>query len=76
MDRERRLKTLRTLVHEMGWLDTMMDVGCLLAEQSYKTDGSQSSSLSTCSKVIHSLRHAWKDCGTFKYPSDMVDVEP
>ena len=69
-----QLKEMRTLIQEMGWETFMMHVGSLMAEQSDKaSNDKQSSALFGSAKMVHRLRDAWEDCGTFEYPEDMIN---
>jgi hypothetical protein len=73
MELQDQLKTMRTLIHKMGWHEFMMHVGSLMAEQVDKVPEKQSSVLFQSSGFIHSLDSMWKDLGRFEYPSDMID---
>jgi hypothetical protein len=73
-DVQKQLKDMRTLVQEMGWSQFMSHVGSLMAEQSDKTSGRQSSYLNRCSTLLHwaEMRANFEACGHFTYPPEMV----
>ena len=71
-----QLRQMRTLVQDMGWHDFMRHVAGLMAEQSDRTTGEQSSALFACCNTVNALREVWQGCGQFEYPPEMVDSLP